>query len=114
LLEIKVGDRLVYWFDIEPIPRQYRAVAVEMTAGGGLDAGVAEYVLSVAATTQGVWPKSFCKASATILAVDAVHTNVGGSLAPSVMLNAIERLIVQRSQREKAQGDQSELSPPTL
>jgi hypothetical protein len=113
VLEIKVDDRLVYWIDIEPIPRQYRAVAVEMTAGGALDAGVAEYVLSVAAKTQGVWPKSFCRASATILAVDAVHTNVGGSLAPSVMLNAIERLIVQRSQREKTQGEQTELSPPS-
>lgn len=112
VLEIKVDDRLVYWFDIEPVPRQYRAVAVEMIAGGSLEAGVAEYVLSVAANTKGVWPKSFGKDSETILAVDAFHTNVGGTLAPSVMLNAVERLRMQRLQREQGQFNQAEHARP--
>jgi hypothetical protein len=99
VLEIVIGERMIYWFEIEPIPRHYRAVAVEMTAGGIMDSGTLDHILTVAAKQSGVWPKTFCKASDTLLAVDAVHTNIGGELAPSVMLNAFMRLAHQRTAR---------------
>lgn len=82
VLELTVGQRLVYWIETETIGERehYCSLAVEMANGGLLDEGVLEALLDGCSIAKGVWLDPLPYGAGTILSTRARNTVINGQL----------------------------------
>ena len=100
VLEVKVGQRTIYWIETEAINENdgHHSLAVETVNGDPLDEGMLTALLDTCALARGVWPEKLEFGDGAILYVRARHIPMGAELSPNTMLYPFARLARKRQE----------------
>lgn len=114
VLSLEVRGRTIYWIEIEPVPRNFKALVFEMLDGEPLDELTLSGLLEGCANTVGIWDVTLEFARPLKMIAKGHASNREKTLSANVFMGAIAQLGTKSGQPEEAATDNVEASAGQL